>query len=255
MANFDRDWLNENGEAWGQRYDYVRNAENHLEKCSRLEATELSDKELWDYAYWTNEFRSGEDALPLFRRYQERHPQDPDPAYFIGVQLIIQGDDAGLESLRLAGTNPNLIEQSAHLGYDYLKQQGKEEEAQAWWEEPLKQNEDHIAAQEERDSVDSNDQLAVAEIGTELVDELLVQLKNHKHVGKVWLARKVVKYAPESPVYIVAFAPKGLVFDPERLQMKVAESLDLGVSIFVVCVRGGGKALAKKVIAAGKRIQ
>ncbi len=254
MADFDQQWLTENGESWSERYEYVKNARDQLERYSQMNPSDLNDQELWDYAFWTNEFDSGEASLPLFEAYKERHPQDNDSAFFIGQILLGQGNASGLEQLRLASNNPALIEGAAHTGYNFLMEQGKEAEAEAWWQESLKLNEMHMAAQWEHENVDINDELRRPEIDDELLQQIISNLRDQKNAGKAWLAQKVVKYYPESPVYIIAFKPSGFYFSYENVQSKVAESLNVDASLFVVCKYGNASALAKKVIKAGERI-
>lgn len=255
IEDFDREWLDVNGESWQQRYEYVTNAHERLQEFSQAKTDELSDDELWNYAYWTNEFENSDAAMPLFLAYQERHPEDPDPAFFIGITLLNVDDPAGLEHLRLARNSASLIERTAHAGYDFLKRQGKDEEAEAWWQESVEQNKIFIAARDERDSVTIKDKLVSPQIDDGLLEQLIISLKQQKKVGKVWLAQKTVHYFPERPVYIIAFAPKGFSFSYRDMQRKVADSLEVEGDFFVVCKVGDTKALAKKVIKAGKRIK
>lgn len=255
MEDFDREWLNANGESWQQRYEYVTNARERLQEFSQAELDELSDEELWKYAYWTNEFESSDAAMPLFLAYQERHPDDPDPAFFIGIKLLNEDEPAGLEHLRLARKSASLIERAAHAGYNFLKRQGKDDEAEEWWQASIEQNEIFIAAHSERDSVTIKDTLVSPQIDEGLLEQLLTSLKRQKNVGKIWLAQKTVQYFPESPVYIIVVAPKGFSLSYGNLQRRVAENLEVEGDFFVVCKVGDTKALAKKVIKAGKRIK
>ena len=252
--DFDREWLAENSEAWNRRYEYVRDAKSKLEQFSQQQAEDLSDGELWDYAYWTNEFQSDESAVPLFKLFQQRHPEDPDAAFFIGLYLLKKEDAAGLEQLKIARKSASLVERCAHIGFQFLDSQKKEEEANRWWQECVEQNEIFIAAQQERASVDTDDQFSEPEIGDELLQQLVENLKKQKKVGKVWLAQKVVEHFPEHPVYIVAFSLRGFSLSSEGTQKKVAEELQVDGDFFVVCKSGETKALAKKVIRTGTRI-
>lgn len=188
------------------------------------------------------------------RAFQGRYPEDPDPAFFIGITLLDQGDATGLDQLRMALKNPRLIERAAQAGYGFLKQQGKDKEAEAWWRASIEQNQVYIAAQQECESIDLNDAFDRPKISDELLNQLIANLKRQKKVGKAWLAEKVVEHYPESPVYIIAFSPKGLTFSGAGAQAKVAEALDVDGTFFVVCKSGDTKALAKKAIEVGRRI-
>ena len=254
VKDFDREWMNNNIEPWKERYNYVTNARRRLAEFASAQASDLSDEDLWNYARWTNEFESGEKALPLFRRFQERYPDDPDPAFFIGTSLLAENNDAGLEQLRLAIKSARLIESAARAGYDFLMRHDRKEEAEAWWNEVLVQNNTFVAARHERESVSGRDELEIPRIDNALLQQLIAELKKQKVVGKVWLAQKVVQYFPENPVYIVAFAPKGFSLGANNLQKKVAEGLEVAGDFFVVCTAGETKKFAKRVVKLGERI-
>ncbi|MEZ5450665.1 MAG: M48 family metallopeptidase [Thiolinea sp.] len=102
MEMLDQEWLGENLESWQQRHAYVSNARQHLQAFAQVSPDMLDDPSLWNYAWWTHDLVSREQAIPLFQAYQARHPQDPDTAYFIGMHQLQQNDPAGLDQLRLA---------------------------------------------------------------------------------------------------------------------------------------------------------
>jgi Zn-dependent protease with chaperone function len=254
MQDFDQEWLANNEESWKRRFDYVSKARKGLSEFANTEIADLSDDDLWNYASWTNEFETAEAAMPLFRAYQQRYPEDPDAAYAIGMTLLEQGDASCLDQLRLARKSINLIERAANAGYDFLNKQGRKEEAEAWWQESIEQNKVFVAARAERASVTAKDTFIPPQIEQELLDQLIANLKSQKKVGKVWLAQKQVEYFPESPVYIIAFSDKGFSWSSDSLETRVAQNLDVPGSFFVVCRGGSNKGFAKKVIKVGKRI-
>jgi Zn-dependent protease with chaperone function len=254
MAKFDRQWLNENGKSWNNRYKYVKQSKQRLNEYAEQHIAAMNDHELWDFAKLANEFRSAEVSLPLFRAYQKRYPQDSHPAYYIGHILLAQGDDSGLDQLRLACNNPRLIEQATYAGYNYLKKKGDNEAAGLWWQASSEQNAHYIAAQQERKNFSAKDTLIPANISEEKLQLLVEQLHSLKDAGKVWLAQKQVIHFPDNPVYIVAFQAKGINFSTDNLQQKVADKLDIGEELLVVCKSGSSSKLARKVAKVGQRI-
>ena len=254
MTEFDQQWFDSNREAWSERYHYVNNAKQKLTLFAQSEPTELTDEDLWNYACWSEEFISAQAALPLFRHYQTRYPNNPEAAYFIGSILLDDKDDSGLELLQCAMQSPHLIEEAAYKGYYYLQEQSKNEQADAWWQAAMAQNELHQQAAQERSSVGIKDQLVAPAIDGDHVQQLIVKLQQHPKVASVWLAQKTLRHHPELPVYILAFSLKGFTFSAESVQEKVAQSLDSDLNIFVVCKSGDAKALAKKVIKVGRKI-
>ncbi len=64
----------------------------------------------------------------------------------------------------------------------------------------------------------------------------------------------MLEYSPEHPIYVVAFSLKGINFSYGKIQQEIAKSLGAKGDFFVVCNKGGGKALTKKVKNIGRRI-
>jgi Zn-dependent protease with chaperone function len=254
MHDFDRKWWNDNGDTWKKRHQYVTHARSRLRLFTKTPPSDLNDDDLWNYAYWTNEFASSKAALPLFLAFQERHPDDPDAAYFIGMNLLNKGDAAGLDHLRLARKNASLIEHVARAGYDFLAQRDQDEQANIWWRESVEQNQVFLAARREREGITPDDELLYPEVDNGLLQQMIDNLKRQKQVRKAWLAQKSVHYYPESPVYVIAFTPKGIPLTNNTAQTQVAEDLNLPGNFLILCNAGETKTLAKKVIEAGKRI-
>ncbi len=254
MQEFDQKWLDDNQEQWKNRHEYVTKAQTKLKEFSQQEHSALNDEDLWNYAFWTHEFSRDDTALPLFMSYQERYPQDTDAAYFVGRLLLNRNDAGGIDHLRVALKDPNRIEDAARAGYSYLMEQDKEVEADAWWQESLKHSDAQAAVRHERDNISENDEIISPDIDDELLRQLKDNLRQHPKVSKAWLAQKVLKLSPERPIYVVAFAPKGLSRSYGAMQQDVAESLNVTGEIFVVCKNGDTKAMAKKVKKMGRRI-
>ena len=254
LKALDRDWLDDNREDWAERYHYVQDARRKLQQYSRVEHTELRDDELCEYAWLADEFVSGSAAVPLFQAYQQRCPKDPDSAHYLARALLAQQDDAGLAHLRTAGNSPALIEEVAHIGYDYLMRQGKEGEAEAWWQESVRQNEVHTRASIEREKVDIYDQFLAPGPADPLRQQFIDSLKVNDLVDQAWLARKVVHYHPEYPVYVIAVRPKKFTFFCGRLQSRLAHTLNVNAAFLIVCTSGGSREVADRVIETGERI-
>ena len=109
------------------------------------------------------------------------------------------------------------------------------------------------AAQLERSEATVTDVYEAAELNDE-VKAISQQLLQHPKVKKVWVAKKVLQYYPESPLYLFAFAPKGFYLSYEGVQKSVAESLQYDGDVFVVVKGGDYRKLAKKVIKAGIKV-
>jgi len=254
LREFDERWLERNREPWAQRNAYVSEARAQLDAWADSDINELNDNDLWQFACWTQEFKTDREALPLFRAFQQRWPDDPDPAFYIGRYLLEAGDASGLDELKRARKSAGLIEHAAQAGYAFLKSQGRDDDAEQWWQDSIEENREFIEARDERASVTTRDTFTAAEIDPELRQLLVESFKRHKNVAKVWLAQKCVKHDSFGPVYVAAFSPKGMALSTDTLQKKVVESIAVPVDLFIVCKSGDNAGLAKKVIKAGTRI-
>ena len=254
IRELDQKWFDENAAYWNERYSYVQDARDKLQKYPQKQLAQLSDQELWEYACITNEFVSSNAAFPLFEAYKHRHPADPDSAYYLGQVLLERNDDAGLAHLRTAGNNPVLLEDVAYTGYNYLKAQGKEAEADDWWQESIKQNEVHVKAQIEREKVDIYDRFTVPVLEDRLLEELTARLRKQDDVDKAWLAQKVVHYHPDFPAYVLAFRARRFRWFSIRKASRLAQALDMEIALIVVCTSGKTKEVANMAIEAGIRV-
>lgn len=251
---FDNEWYANNKDAWSNRYEYCTDARAHLEKFKNADLSDLSNDDLWKLAYWTMEFESNELAQPFFQRYQKRFPSDPDAAFYIGLDLFHKKDPACLEKFRLAFESYDRLEAAARYGYNFLENQGRQEEAESWWADFLRKDEIFQEAHQERQSVTDDDSFMPPKMEADVEQELIRNLKASRKVAHAWLAEKAVSHYPESPVYIVAFKEKGWHFSVNKLVSTVAKSLKVNEDIFLACLAGDQKPLAKKVQKAGRQL-
>ena len=256
---FDEQWLRSTGADWKSRFEYVSSANQGLQAFATRETNSLTDEELWQYAMWTDEFVDQATALPLFRAYQQRHPEDPDPAWFIGKTLLDQGDAAGMAELRKAAESPAWHEYARHRGFEYLQQHKLETEAQAWLDACDEKNDEFLAAQVERDSIRVKATLLKPEPVPGSLETLRRVLEAHPNVRKAWLAQKPARYRPESPIYVVAFKPRGLsILTHKKAQNSVSDAISetsaLPGTVFTVAWAGKNKTFAKRIGDAGIQV-
>jgi len=254
LQHFDEQWLQNNAERWKERYEYVQQSRTLLADLDGRDPDSLDDETLWQLAQVTQEFKGDEAALPVYQCYQKRHPDSIGAAYCIGRILVAQRDEAALPHLRIAFNSPNTIRDAAHWGYDLLKEKGKEQQAEQWWQDALDRNAEHEAAQQERSVLRPDDTYVAPQMPDQQRALLVEQLNANKKVGNVWLARKELSQSDAPPVHIIAYQPKGLALDAESHVNGVIAALDLPFEVFVVCLKGDQKKLAKKVKRVGQKI-
>ncbi|MCL6416645.1 M48 family metallopeptidase [Aestuariirhabdus sp. Z084] len=254
LSEFDKDWMGRNSERWKGRYEYVVEAKRTLAETVHIDLDTLSDDDLWDLTQYKDEFEGDEAALPVYLRFLSRHPKSIGAAFYIGRILFTRKDERAIKYLRIALNGPNTLEDAGRMGYHLLKDNGKEQAAEAWWQEVLQVDERHREAAAQRQSFGPEEALRKADIDKELFHELAKALKANRRVGSAWIAEKAIKEDGWPPVYIVAFSPRGFLWSTEKAVETVAESLQIDADIFVVCVKGDTAELGKKVKTMGRKI-
>jgi Zn-dependent protease with chaperone function len=132
LSDFDQEWWQETQERWESRFTYSQESLKALSEFDECIAEELSDDDLWKFAYLTQEFRSLEQAQPLFQIYQSRYPKDSDAAYYIARYQMGHDLEAAMLQFKIARHDPRLIEACAHLGFNLLMSHNQEQEASQW---------------------------------------------------------------------------------------------------------------------------
>lgn len=256
LRDFDRMWYEANQEKWRDRYDYVQSSRAALADLEARDPDELADMELWHKAAWTEEFRPERDPLPLYERYRQRAPDDPDADYVIGRILYEREDPACLGPLERAAEKPELTVSAFKMGYFFLMDQGREEEAEPWRQRANERIEYEAAMEEERSFVGEKEELQVPDLTPEAREALREQLAGAKNLRSAWIAQKVLKYEPDrEPVYVVGFKPKGFYWSYENvIDRVIGQVASTPVTVFFAVKGGDSRKLAKRVMRIGERI-
>lgn len=255
LNDFDQRWYAANKEKWRNRYDYVQSSMRALSELESRDVLELTEEELWQKAALTEEFRSDVDPLPLFRQYQQRVPDDPDADYVIGRLFYERDDPACLEHLEKAAEKPDLTVSACKMGYYFLMEQDREEEAEVWRKRVNAQIDFEEMMQAERASVGVDDELQAPELSEEDLQTIIEQLGRAKNLKSAWLAQKVLTHNPDQePVSIVAFKAKGFYWSWDNVIDRVMADLALPVKVFFIVKGGDYRQLAGRVMKIGKRI-
>ncbi|MEN8141500.1 MAG: M48 family metallopeptidase [Thermodesulfobacteriota bacterium] len=255
IGDFDRDWLEYNGEKWRQRYDYVLASKKTMTELAGKEVAELADEELWRLAILSEEFAGDEKALPLLREYQRRQPDDMDGAFVLGRILARAEDEELLAQLKIAISSPSLAVEACQLAHHYLQSRGRAEESEWWRQVAIRQEERDEESQRERGLLQVDDNLGPAR---ELSDEdraaIVAALSARGDVKKAWLAAKELKHYPEVPALAIAVQLRGFIVSANKKSDEIAAELEVPGTLFLVPKNGDFKPLAKKIIKHGERL-
>lgn len=254
LKDFDENWIEVNATAWRERHDYVQSSMAQLAEIESMEDGTLDDEMLWSKARLTEEFGNPVDAEALYRRLQERYPENAEVAFCIGRLVFEKDDDELLRQMKIAQGRNDLVVDACQYAYYYLLRAERADEAE-WWktraEDKLKID---AAAEQEREHLTTRDMLIYYEPDIEVLSHIIKTLEKHPRIKKAWLAKKVVKHYPEVPALAIAVIGKGLLVKADRLIEELSGQLELSCTLYIVPKAGGYKALAKKIIKVGERI-
>ncbi len=254
LASFDEQWLQDNKQAWRERYEYVSESVAALKQLNTRANDDLNDEDLWQKAVLTEEFIDSERATALYRAYQTRHPKNADVAFILGRLAYDRKDDELLKQMSIALVKQTLAVEACRYAYFYLQEQQRFDEAKFWYEQGTKSAEIDEYDEMERSMFLETDELIEHTLDKDVIRHIRHKLRASKKVKKAWIAQKKTKHNTDIPAIAIAFESKGVYLSEESLSEKIVESLGMNVSIFMVPVKGEYKHLAKKIVRMNEQI-
>lgn len=252
VADFDRDWLQRNGDAWAERYQAAQEIRDKLAALNAKPEEELSQEECWQRAAWTEQ--QDQDALPLYRAYAKRYPDDADADLAIGRLLLNADDPAGMVHIEHAAEHFPLTLAACETAYAYYLRTGDRQQADRWLLRGEAQIDLENKARQERASVTPKDKLEASTLDNEQLAELAGQLNKMGGIKHAWICRKTVEIRPDAPVYVLAFQAKGWFPKESKLVDTLAQDLEGPGLTFIVMKGGQTRKLAKRVIKLGQQV-
>jgi hypothetical protein len=222
---FDREWYTNVEASWKDRFTYIiglRAALQAIEEKSKSEILNLTEE--WNQALWTSEVIGDREAIPLAQNVITMQADHAGANYLLGKVLIEDEDPKGIEHLEIAmqGDVDTFIP-SCELIYGFLKQRGKNDEAQKYQQKLESHYQIVYLAQQERASVSCFDALITHDLPEEEVKKLHHYLSGYKDIETVYLVRKHLKHFPEKPMFVLAIKCKHSFWTKFHLSARALE--------------------------------
>jgi Zn-dependent protease with chaperone function len=222
---FDREWYTNVKASWKDRFTYIlglRAALQAIEEKSKSEILNLT--EAWNRALWTSEVIGDREAIPLAQNVIAMQADHAGANYLLGKVLIEDEDLKGIEHLEIAmqGDVDTFIP-SCELIYGFLKQRGKNDEAQKYQQKLESHHQIVYLAQQERVSVSCFDALITHDLPEEEVKKLQQYLSGYKDIETVYLVRKQLNHFPEKPMFVLAIKCKHSFWTKFHLSARALE--------------------------------
>ncbi len=253
-AQFDESWIASTMESWRQRYEQVRKGRDQLAKLEQKIANgeELTLREAYDRAQYTEEFRAdGDAALAQFEALQQKAPQDPILCYALGVRWLKRNDEHGIALVQYAMENDaNAYLPGAETLRDYYWRTGNRDEAHRWHAQMLERAETDRLAKEERANIQLQSKYARHGLDEPTIAAMRAKLKTIRNLRKAYLVRKQVRFYPERPLYVLGFTVRGVWLGAKRrraeVQKQVLNEVNFPGQTLVFSVEGSNYRFGRK---------
>jgi tetratricopeptide (TPR) repeat protein len=210
MTSRNRLWKERVAQGWRERHQFVGEAEKALAALDeKAKSEQLTVDEQWERARFLAGTKGYEAALPLLQGVLEVQSDHVGANYLLGEALLERGDEAGITHIELAmGKDISAVPEGCHLIYSFLKTHERLEEAEGYRKRVESHYDQIKRGQEERKGINVADQFLPHELPAERIEAIREQLSNIAPLRQAFLVRKVVRYFPEEPRYILGVAGK-----------------------------------------------
>lgn len=253
----DTEWRSALHSQWAERHKEVAAKRNRLSQLGeQAKAAELTAEEAAERCYLTEDVSGPETALPLWEELLRRQPGDGPTIFAVARLRLAQGDATGLELVdRLMEVDEQAIVPACELAYNFLMEQRRTEEAEAYERRAVTRLELLSAADAERAITSEDDELVPADLPDEVIEQLRERLAETQEVRRAYLVQKRVEHLAEFPLYIIVVIParpfRSEVFRKEEepsLSQRLMERIELPVD-FHILVPGPRNTLRKRIAA------
>ena len=203
--DLDERWRISVKQWWDRRHHYANESRTRLVALERkAEAEPLSEEEQWDRARFTEEFGSSDAAMVLYSQILERNPQHVGALWRRGQLLLARDDPQGIDQLSAAARIDRKLEQPACAALvGFHRRHGREVEAKECEKRYWELSEQGELSRRERATVRSTDRFIGHGLDSTVVTAFARGLQEVGGVKRALLVRKVVKYRPERPLFVL----------------------------------------------------
>lgn len=206
VARIDEAWLADNREAWGRRFE--DRAKQHAELAALDDAAttgSLEQPRALRRAKLTEALRTFDEARPLYEAILSADADHAPSLYALGKAALNRGEDTGLAMLeRCMEIDDDAIMPACEAAVEYLVQRGRVDEAGPYVHRYDRRRHLLGLAASERDSISPKDNFPPHSLNPEVIEAILVLLRQHPTVGRAYLVRRDLRHLAERPSYVLA---------------------------------------------------
>jgi Zn-dependent protease with chaperone function len=214
-------------ESWKARgIEGARRRERKAELDARAATAALTPDEALHLIEDEESTVGGEQTLDRLQRFLASHPDHLQARFALGRVMLGMGQDDGLGHFEHTITRDrNALMPAAELAFQYLWSRGRKDEAERWRERAHSRDKELGVADEERANLSGDLTFISHGLAPEVVARIREAASRHK-LKEFYIARRVVKHAPEVPTWFVGFVPAVSWWRPaDGITKKVLEAL------------------------------
>lgn len=247
---FDNDWQSSIREWWQRQHEYIRDSRQKLEEFDARAGEELSVEEEWQRAHLTEEFRDAQAAFSMYEKLLAREPAHASARFALGRMLLARDDERGIEHLMdVCRKDPGATQPACDLIIDFLRRNGRDEEARTYIDRYVEAAGIEEAARKERAQVRSTDKFLPHGLEPNAVQKLVAQLRN-RPLRRAYLVRKSTKHFPEEPLYILGLQQRRGFFSSPKLgtlAAAVSSEITFPGETIILEIDGANKAFRRPI--------
>lgn len=253
-AILEADWRANVNYKWQEQYHHAQKVRQQLQALEQKAASQsLTVDEAWNRALWTAEITDFPSSIPFVKAVLEMQPDHALGNYWLGQFLLEEEEDVkGIEYLEKGMTqNLEFVLPGCQLIYNFFQKQGQEEDANRYRQRAQEHYQQLLLANQERAGVKASDQFEPHELSAAAESNLRKQLTRYPEIKEVYLVKKVVKYFPEQPYYILGVRRNRSFWETDEQQKnqellnQLATQLECPGQTWIVLLNREQKALEK----------
>ena len=253
--DFDQRWLDYIQPHWAQRYQETQQGREQLAQLNQRQGDgdALGFDERYQRALLTESIAAdAESALAQLQILLQQQPDNLQLCFSVGARQLMKDDAAGVALLKQVWAGePNLKIASSELLRDYFWRQGEQDTAHAWHQHWLEANQQHQAAEQERNQILLSDKFERHDLQPAVLASLLADLRRIDAIKKVYLVRKQVAQRPDRPCYVLGFtlrswSPFGRTRRAQQAIATMQAQITFPVEVLLVCVEGDNYRFGRK---------
>ena len=248
------EWLAAVKPSWEARHAEVQDQRKRLAELQQKPDETVTNEERWELATLLSSIDGDDAAFLVFEKLVTANPQHVSAQFEIGRILLERGDDTGIQHLNKAmQLDPECTPGACYLIENFLRNQGKSEEAARYSDRGMEHAELSEEATKERHNVTAQDTFSPHGLDEEQITKLRDHLRRYTGLKLAYLVRKNVTLFPQRPAYVLGIIPQGAWFSFKSdgsgttLINEIAQTVPLPEGTWVMLLSTPQKTLLKKI--------